>query len=134
MDILEAHRAYMPSAARGIEFLQRYRESVSSHAAMVPQIPVSTQGMPNMPILPTAYPQQGQPGPHPGQQLAPGGQQYGQHQPWEQQPHAMPTPPPMAGAGAGMMEVIDEFLASDSLNEAWLTTQDFGQGNWMLHY
>ncbi|KAK3899897.1 activator of stress genes 1 [Staphylotrichum tortipilum] len=132
MEILEAHRAYMPSAARGIEFLHRYRETISTHTAMPPQIPISTQGMPNMPAPPTAYPQQALPGPHPGQQLQVVGQPYGQHQPWEQQAQAMPTPPPMAEAN--MMEVLDEFLASDSLNEAWLTTQDFGQGNWMLHY
>jgi hypothetical protein len=41
----------------------------------------------------------------------------------------------MAGTTmAGMMVGLDEFLVSDSLDEAWLTTQDFGQGNWMLRF
>jgi hypothetical protein len=56
-------------------------------------------------------------------------EQYGHTtQPWGA-PNAMPTPPM---AGTGLMEGIEGYFASDALDEAWLTTQDFGQGNWIL--
>ena len=43
----------------------------------------------------------------------------------------MPTPP---AAETGGMGALEEFMVSDSLNEAWLTNHDFGQGNWVLNF
>ncbi len=65
-----------------------------------------------------------------GQQGAQGQQYYGQAQPWGPA-QAMPTPP---AAETGAMGQLEEFMVSDSLNEAWLTNHDFGQGNWVLHF
>lgn len=51
-------------------------------------------------------------------------------QQWVPTTQAMPTPPMVA---TGLMEGLEGFLGSDSLETAWLTTQDYGRGDWMLH-
>jgi hypothetical protein len=85
----------------------------------------STSPIPNITLFPNFQEQGGE---H-GQQ-----QQYGMSHTsgpsWEPS-QAMPTPPM---AGTGLMEGLDDFLTSDSLDEAWLVNQDFGQGDWMLHF
>jgi hypothetical protein len=111
--ILNFHKAHIASAARGIEVLQRYRESITLRTSARLHATGPAQVVPDAMLLP------------PFSQ----GQHYQQQQLWV--PQAMPTPP-MAGVGMG--EGLQEFLMSESLSEAWLTTQDFGQENWMLRY
>ncbi|KAK4034444.1 activator of stress genes 1 [Parachaetomium inaequale] len=117
MAILEFHKSHVASAARGLEVLRRYRESITMRASArlgAAGIPPTTQGMMDVTPPPLSYPAQQQ--------------QYSQTQPWGA-PNAMPTPPL---AGTGLMEGLEGYFASDALDEAWLTTQDFGQGNWIL--
>ncbi|KAK4153595.1 activator of stress genes 1 [Chaetomidium leptoderma] len=136
MAILDAHKTHVASAARGMEVLRRYRESITLRAgARTGSISSSVQGIPHISLYPPPPPQGGhdhQPQQQQTQQQTQQ-QQYGQPQQQQQawdQSQAMPTPPPMAGMG--MMEGLDGLLTSDSLDEAWLTNQDFGQGGWML--
>lgn len=163
MAILGFYKVHVSSAARGMEVLQRYRESIRARAgaisgtkAVIPSvrsaadgrdqgIATSSQGMPNIPFQSPPHQDQGYPlqQGHPllqAQQGLPPQQQvqHGQHgahygteaQQWGPTP-AMPTPP--MGA-TGLMEGLEGFLGSDSLEAAWLTTQDYGRGDWMLHH
>ncbi|KAK4233969.1 hypothetical protein C8A03DRAFT_19052 [Achaetomium macrosporum] len=121
MAIFEFHKAHVASAGRAMEVLIRFRESITLRARA------------RLGMLPST--------PH-QQCLPPQQYQQGTQQPYRQPPaqtwdpsQAIPSPLSMgAGGTAGLMEGLDEFLTSDSLNEAWLSTQDWGQGNWMLHY
>lgn len=136
--IFDFHKPHVASAARGLEVLQRYCESITQRArarsSMSPSpfahanfagigsrannSPANATGTPSPPtVQPQSGPQQAPP-------------QDQQQQTW-QASHAMPTPPSVGVPG--LMEGLDEFLVSDSLDEAWLSTQDFGQGDWMLH-
>ena len=85
---------------------------------------ITTQEPSNPAYHSPSYQQQSQRGSPQGQQY------YGQTQPWVAA-QTMPTPP---AAEAGTMGALEEFMVSDSLNEAWLTNHDFGQGNWVLHF
>ena len=162
--ILEFYKGHISSAGRGIEVLQQYRASISrrtstasrkfkklssSHPSHKLQATdeeppaassATSQTMPgdNM-FPPQAYsqPDQHMQGQHellgqsqhfytPPQQ--PQQQQQPQPQAWGPA-HAMPTPP-----AGGMEGGLQEYLASESLNDSWLTTQDFGQGDWLLHH
>ncbi|KAL2147643.1 hypothetical protein VTI28DRAFT_8097 [Corynascus sepedonium] len=143
MAILDFHKSHVASAARGIEVLQRYRESITRRANARlgrPQLghefgacatgissPTAQQGVPvaTPPSLVTSsYTTQAQQAPA----LQP--QQFTHPQQSWNEPHAMPTPPM---AGTGLMEGLDpHYIGSETLDEAWLTMQDYGQGNWML--
>ncbi|KAL2200823.1 hypothetical protein P885DRAFT_27122 [Corynascus similis CBS 632.67] len=143
MAILDFHKSHVASAARGIEVLQRYRESITRRANARlgrPQLghefgacatdispPTAQQGVSvaTPPSLVTSsYTTQTQQAPA----LQP--QQFTHPQQSWNEPHAMPTPPM---AGTGLMEGLDPYyIGSETLDEAWLTMQDYGQGNWML--
>jgi hypothetical protein len=152
MAILEFHRAHISSAGRSIEVLQRYRHSITRRASSGSRkllsfhIPTSqfatandesllagsstgAQGVPSGVFQPPAYPQHGQLGQGQQGQHGQAQQFYAQAAPTWEPTHAIPTPP-----AGGMEGGLQEYLASESLNEAWLTTQDFGQGDWVLHH
>jgi hypothetical protein len=136
MAILEFHKRNIASVARGIEILRRYRESIAlrlsarsgmSHAIRSGPNPrfgftdskigmsSSTSPIPNITMFPIF------------QELG----EQGQQQQYGPSPsRAMPTPP---RGGTWLMEGLYDFFTSDSLDEAWLVNQDFGQGDWMLH-
>ncbi|KAL2130112.1 hypothetical protein VTI74DRAFT_6891 [Chaetomium olivicolor] len=161
MAILDLRKANVASAARGIEVLQRYRESIVARVgARLGNVAGSTHGIPDITFLAPSsssyepgdhlnYQQQAQHAQqvqhnshHQPQQTQQDHQQlqYSQPQqpptqlPW-QPSHTVPTTPPTASDPlTSLMESLDEFLTSDGLDEAWLSTQDWGQGDWMLHY
>ncbi|KAK4123139.1 hypothetical protein N657DRAFT_645869 [Parathielavia appendiculata] len=120
MAILNHHKRTIASVTQGMEILRRYRDSLARRAAARSGTCASTNTgtIPTITLLPNFQAQE-----HHGQQLH-------ESQSWE---HSQPVPVPPT-AGTGLMEGLDEFLTSDSLDEAWLVNQDFGQGDWMLHF
>ncbi|KAH6849607.1 hypothetical protein B0I37DRAFT_92393 [Chaetomium sp. MPI-CAGE-AT-0009] len=116
--ILEFHKSYVVSAARGIDELLRYRQSITMRTGgTLGLTPTMTQEIadveaPPQPPYPLQAQQSQQPYPH--------------TQSWEQ-PQAMPTPPMMTTWMTGVEFGVEE------LDHAWLTTtQDWGQQDWLL--
>ncbi|KAL2163997.1 hypothetical protein VTH06DRAFT_3211 [Thermothelomyces fergusii] len=125
MAILNFHKPIVASASRGIEVLQRYRESIRRRATARLGVPTTTAGMqcfPNVALAPIDYivvPEQQHPESLQGQlgHVPP---------PWG----TLPTPPTV---GSGIMEDIDPYYGlSGALGDAWLALQDYGQNNWVL--
>ncbi|KAK4225671.1 activator of stress genes 1 [Podospora fimiseda] len=110
MSILEFHKTHLPSAAKVIEVLNRYRHMITLrlNARMgSPQSATSSTGGP----------------PHANISRYPNQQGQGQH--WD-------ASPGVPGTSGTMMQGLDELLGSESLDEAWLGMQDYGEGDWML--
>ncbi|KAK3985203.1 activator of stress genes 1 [Cladorrhinum sp. PSN332] len=112
MGILEFHKTHLPSASKGIDALHRYRHMITMrlNARMgSPQATTSSTSSVSHPSL-SRYSQNQQP----------------QAPSWAAQ--GVPT------SSGAMMQGLDEFLGSESLDEAWLGMQDYGEGDWMLQF
>ncbi|KAK4464105.1 activator of stress genes 1 [Cladorrhinum samala] len=116
MGILDFHKTHIPSAAKGLEVLHRYRQTIMNRLNSrlgSPQEPSSSSASISAASISSL------PGASQGQQA--------QTSSW--------AAPEDQDVGTGMMmQGLDEFLVSESLDDAWLGMQDYGEGDWMLQF
>jgi hypothetical protein len=135
MAILEFHKVHIASAARGIGVLLRYRQAIAMRTDLSMGVPVTTaQEIAGMVPPSSTYPQAQQPQqphhvqqPHHLQQPHHFQQPHAHSQPWDQ---TNTIPPP--NMGTWMMGL--QYGMEEDLGESWLTTQDWGQQNWVLEH
>ena len=139
MGILDFHKTHIPSAAKGLEVLHRYRQTIMNrlnsrlgkhpyilafiflinHSNISPLVPGSPQEPSSSSASISAASISSLPGASQGQQA--------QTSSW--------AAPEDQDVGTGMMmQGLDEFLVSESLDDAWLGMQDYGEGDWMLQF
>ncbi|KAK3322722.1 fungal-specific transcription factor domain-containing protein [Apodospora peruviana] len=146
--IFQFYKAYLPSAAKGIEVLERFRLAIGSRMA-AQQGGNSTVISPDSASFVSSYlPMEQQ---HHGFPQV-GAASDGQHAfGYGAAPNSAaggagsmtsfsgpgPGPEPVPGQGGPMpdvpMEGFEEILASTSLDQAWLSNQDFGHNDWLLN-
>ncbi|KAK5659654.1 hypothetical protein OQA88_862 [Cercophora sp. LCS_1] len=128
--IMERHKSHVASAERGIDVIQRFRKYIASRVAE------RERKSPDLPAqMPPPTP------PNPGQSIfnattsALTAQLHAQFndgaysQPYGIAQQGNP-PEPMDHP----MRNFSEILGENALDQSWITMQDFGQDDWMLHY
>ncbi|KAK4160387.1 activator of stress genes 1 [Cladorrhinum sp. PSN259] len=117
MGILEFHKTHLPSVAKSIDVLHRYRHMITVRLnARLGKL--SFLGSPQATT------------PSTGSTSQPGHSRY----PESPQQHSWGASQSAPSSLGTMMQGLDEFLGSESLDEAWPGMQEDGEGDWLLQF